>query len=108
MYYIERIVERIMTDSPQHSIVNNSFLRYGISRVGLCRRRYKVMGVKDCLKPFLRLVTVNFSFILEGKTYTGEALKAAHHNVLRPAIDNPVSEKETVQVIINGGNLAVA
>lgn len=51
---------------------------------------------------------MNFSFILEGKTYTGEALKAAHHNVLRPAIDNPVSEKETVQVIINGGNLAVA
>lgn len=51
---------------------------------------------------------MNFSFILEGKTYTGEALEAAHHNVLRPAIDNPVSEKETVQVIINGGNLAVA
>ena len=49
-----------------------------------------------------------FLFILEGKTYTGKALEVAHHNVLRPAIDNPVSEKETVQVIINGGNLAVA
>ena len=50
---------------------------------------------------------MNFLFILGGKTYTGKALEVAHHNVLRPAIDNPVSEKETVQVIINGGNLAV-
>ena len=51
---------------------------------------------------------MNFLFILGGKTYTGKALEVAHHNVLIPAIDNPVSEKETVQVIINGGNLAVA
>ena len=66
------------------------------------------MGVKDCFKACLRLVTVNFLFVLGGKTYTGKALEVAHHNVLRPAIDNPVSEKETVQVIIKGGNLAVA
>ena len=50
MHSIERIIERIMIDSPQQSVVNNSFLRYRISRVGLYGQRYKVMGVKDCLK----------------------------------------------------------
>ena len=54
MYSIERIIERIMIGSPQHSVVDTLqyilILRYRISRVGLYRQRYKVMGVKDCLK----------------------------------------------------------
>ena len=36
--------------------------------------------------------------ILEGYTHTAMALDVVHHNVLRPALDNPVGETETVQV----------
>lgn len=35
----------------------------------------------------------------EGYTYTAEALEVVHHNVLRPALDNPVAGTETVQVM---------
>ncbi|PFX28087.1 Collagen alpha-1(XXII) chain [Stylophora pistillata] len=35
-----------------------------------------------------------------GYTYTGKALKTVHYNVLRPALDNPVTDTETVQIVI--------
>lgn len=36
----------------------------------------------------------------KGSTHTAKALAVVHHNVLRPAIDNPVSSTETVQIVI--------
>ena len=39
-----------------------------------------------------------FGFILGGYTFTAEALNVVHYNVLKPAVDNPVTDTETVQV----------
>jgi len=36
----------------------------------------------------------------KGYTHTAMALDVVHHNVLRPALDNPVGETETVQIVI--------
>ncbi|XP_078359694.1 uncharacterized protein LOC144644146 [Oculina patagonica] len=35
-----------------------------------------------------------------GYTHTAEALDIVHYNVLRPALDNPVSDTETVQIVV--------
>jgi len=37
-------------------------------------------------------------FIPGGYTHTAEALDVVHYNVLKPAVDNPVADTETVQV----------
>ena len=41
---------------------------------------------------------IHFDFILGGYTHTAEALDTVHYNVLKPAVDNPVTDTETVQV----------
>lgn len=35
-----------------------------------------------------------------GYTYTAEALNIVHYNVLKPAVDNPVTDTQTVQIVI--------
>lgn len=42
-----------------------------------------------------------FGFILGGYTSTAKALNVVHYNVLKPAVDNPVTDTETVQVPVH-------